>query len=159
MFEYGWRANPPEDLKTPDILGNHWQIYLEDFSSRPNIKLGQKNQDLDVTAPGAWIVGPYKPSFSDDVSYYYLSGTSMAAPHVSAISALVLQSYPSLNQSAMETILKNSARGLPLPACDALVAFPFIPEGAYPAAWNGGDWGAGFLQANSALQKAAVKVK
>jgi hypothetical protein len=83
----------------------------------------------------------------------------MAAPHVSAISALVLQSCPALKQSGVESLLKNAAGGLPLPACDALVAFPFISEGYYSATWNGGEWGAGFIQANAALQKAGVKVK
>lgn len=159
MFNFGPLADVPENLKSSDSLGNHWQIYLEDFSSRPNIKLGQKTQDLDVTAPGAWVVGPYKPDFSAAVGYYFVSGTSMAAPHVSAISALVLQSHAGLGQTALETILKSAARGLPLPACDAIVAFPYIEEGAYSASWNGGDWGAGFIQTDSALQKAAVKAR
>ncbi|UCH57695.1 MAG: S8 family serine peptidase, partial [Candidatus Bathyarchaeota archaeon] len=55
-----WRSDVPEDLKEDDVYGNNWQLYLEDFSSRPNIKMGQKAWQLDVTAPGAAIVGPYQ---------------------------------------------------------------------------------------------------
>jgi hypothetical protein len=83
----------------------------------------------------------------------------MAAPHVSSISALVLQAYPGLKQGTMETILKDSARGLPLPACDAVVAYPFEEPYYYIARWNGGDWGAGFLQADAVLRKAKQMIK
>ena len=54
-----WVSDVPEDLKEDDYWGNNWQLYLEDFSGRSNKNLGQKPQDLDVTAPGAAIVGPY----------------------------------------------------------------------------------------------------
>jgi subtilisin family serine protease len=159
MFVMGWRADVPEALNSKDGFGNNWQIYLEDFSSRPNKYLGQKNKDLDVTAPGAWIVGPYRPDFSSDLSYYYVSGTSMAAPHVSAISSLVLQSAPLLNQAAVESILVNAAQGIPFSADDAIVAYPFEEPYFYPAIWGGGDYGAGLLQADEALIVTGVKVK
>jgi subtilisin family serine protease len=159
MFMMGWQADVPEALNTQDNMGNNWQIYLEDFSSRPNKDLGQKHKDLDVAAPGAWVVGPFKDDFSDDVGYFYLSGTSMAAPHVSAMSALVLESHPDLQQGEMEFILKLAAQGLPLPASDALVFFPYVPELYYTAMWDGGDYGAGFLQADAALQVADIIAK
>jgi subtilisin family serine protease len=158
MLNYGWTADAPEDFNTHDVNGNNHQLYLEDFSSRPNKDLGQKHQDLDVATPGAWIVGPYKPNFSSPFgySYYYLSGTSMAAPHVSAIAALVAQSYPDLGQAEMEFILKLAARGNPLPASDAIVTYPYDEVGYYTASWDGGDYGAGFLQADQALATAMV---
>jgi subtilisin family serine protease len=91
------------------------------------------------------------------LNYYYVYGTSMAAPHVSAIASLVLQSYPGLTQAAMENILVGAAHGLPLAADDAVVSdYPFDP---YTATWSGGDYGAGFLQADEALKVAAKKVK
>jgi subtilisin family serine protease len=154
MFLSGWTSNVPEKLNKKDALGNTRQVYLEDFSSRPNMDLDQRHQDLDVTAPGAWIVGPYKSDFANNLSYYYLSGTSMAAPHVSGISALVLQAYPDTTQAELEFILERAAAGSPLPASDALVAFPFVPEGYYGAAWDGGDYGQGFLTADAALDAA-----
>jgi subtilisin family serine protease len=159
MFNMGWTADVPEKLNSRDSMNNNWQIYLEDFSSRPNKDLGQKKPYLDVTAPGAWVVGPFKSDFSDDLGYYYLSGTSMAAPHVSAIASLVLQSYPGLTQAAMENILVGAAHGLPFAADDAIVAFPFEEPYYYTATWSGGDYGAGLLQADEALKVAAKKVK
>ena len=159
MFGYGWTADVPEKLKSKDSLGNTFQIYLEDFSSRPLKDKDQKHQDLDVSAPGAWVVGPYKPEFDSDIGYFYLSGTSMAAPHVSAMAALVLQSHPDLTQSEMEDILSSAASGFPLPASDAIVYFPYDDPPYYSATWDGGDFGAGFLQADNAIKVADVKDK
>ncbi|MBN1570820.1 MAG: S8 family serine peptidase [Acidobacteria bacterium] len=159
MFNMGWRADVPEKLKSKDSMGNNSQHYLEDFSSRPNKYLDQKTQDLDITAPGAWIVGPYRDAFSSDLAYYYLSGTSMAAPHVSGIAGLVLQYKPNLLQDQMEKILSIAASSLPFAADDAMVAYPFEDPYYYIASWGGGDYGAGFLQADEAMKAAATKYK
>jgi len=145
-----WRtADVPEKLNTPDYWGNNWQIFLDDISSRPNKTLGQKSWYLDVTTPGCAIVGPYKPYFSYDTGYYYLWGTSMAAPHVSGIAALLLQSRPYLTQSAVELILKIAAAGLPMPSDGAWTFDPWY--GVYHFEWFGDDWGSGFLQADATL--------
>lgn len=155
MFAYGWQGDVPEQLNQNDVIGNNRQLYLEDFSSRPNKDLDQKYQDLDVSAPGAWVVGPYQPSFSPDpytdLSYYYLSGTSMAAPHVAAMAALVLEQYPEMDQVDMQSIMRNAAAGCPLPANDSSVYFPYDDPPFYSATWDGGDYGKGFLRADSAL--------
>lgn len=160
MFTQGWRADVPEKLNKKDSLGNKRPLYLEDFSSRPNKdNLAQKHQHLDVSAPGAWVVGPYKPDFGDlfaDTNYYYLSGTSMAAPHVAGIAAVVLGEYPDLAQAEMEAILVNAAAGTSMPSGTATVAFPFEEPWEYTATWGGGDYGKGFLQLDQALDKAAT---
>ncbi|MFU8795851.1 MAG: S8 family peptidase [Dehalococcoidia bacterium] len=148
-----WLNDVPERLNTEDYWGNDWQMYLEDFSGRPNKDLGQKSSHLDVTTPGASVVGPYKGYFSTDVGYFYLWGTSMAAPHVAGIAAIVLEKYPHLNQSQMEFILKNAAQGLPLPAEGA---YAFDPWGLWYFEWSGDDYGAGWLTANSAMTTADV---
>ena len=149
-----WLNDVSEKLNTRDYWRNNWQIYLEEFSSRPNMDLGQKTSDLDVTAPGASIVGPYKPYFSMDVGYYYLWGTSMAAPHVSGIAAIVLGEHPDLGQSQMESVLKNAAHGLPLAADGAWLYDPFQASNPWYFAWSGKDYGAGWLTADKAMQAA-----
>lgn len=159
MFLYSWVADVPERLNQKDALGNNWQIYLEDFSSRPNKYLDQKHQDLDVSAPGAWIVGPYKSAFANNLGYYYLSGTSMAAPHVSGMAALILEDYPDTMQWDMEFVLELAAAGLPLPASDAIVAFPFEEPYYYTATWDGGDFGSGYLRADQVIKMAQRLLK
>jgi len=151
----GWLADVPEDLNTPDSFGNNFQVYLTNFSSRPNKDLGQKHQDLDVAAPGDFIVGPYKPVFSNAFAFYFLSGTSMAAPHVTGMVAMILQDYPDLTQSQVEFILKRAAHGMPLPADGAFGAYP-IPPFQFWYDWDGGDYGAGFLQADTAMNSAML---
>lgn len=82
-------------------------FYITDFSSRE-----LDGQDLDVAAPGSWIVGPYQNN-SGQTSFYFLGGTSMASPHVAGIVALMVQKNASLSASEVEDILEGSA--IPLP--------------------------------------------
>jgi subtilisin family serine protease len=163
-----WLNDVSEDLHQLDSWGNEWQVYLEDFSSRPVLT----GQELDLCAPGAAIVGPYKPEFApieDTFGYYYVWGTSQACPHVTGIAAQILQRFPHLDQGQMETILKAAAGVLPLdfnnfPGDDywnyAFVYDPFYDWlssrdwgfAYYPWDfwWTDDDFGQGFLQADTA---------
>jgi subtilisin family serine protease len=85
---------------------NPAHFYIADFSSR-----AKPGQDLDVVAPGTWVVGPYQIN-SGQLSYYYLGGTSMSSPHVAGIAALMAQKYPGLTATQAEEILQASALGL-----------------------------------------------
>ncbi|MEM2880843.1 MAG: S8 family serine peptidase [Candidatus Methanomethylicaceae archaeon] len=42
------------------------------------------------------------------MNFYYVGGTSMATPHVSGVVALMLEKNPTLAQSEVESILKNT---------------------------------------------------
>jgi subtilisin family serine protease len=119
------------------------QFYITDFSSRQ-----LSGQDLDVAAPGSWVVGPYQVN-SGQSSYYFLGGTSMAAPHVAGIAALMLQKNASLQQSDVETILESSA--IPLPAGSRQIVDP--NTGAMTTiTWGDDAAGAGLAMADRALQ-------
>jgi len=64
-------------------------------------------ENVDVFAPGSdiWSCNPNN-------EYEFASGTSMAAPAVSGVAALVRSYYPKLTAAEVKTILMNS--GLPI---------------------------------------------
>jgi subtilisin family serine protease len=126
-------------INVPDPT-NPGNFYIADFSSRQ-----LDGQDLDVAAPGSWVVGPYQVN-SGQLSYYYLSGTSMAAPHVAGIAALMMQKNPSLTQEDVEGILESTA--IPM---DAGCRNVNVPGGTQEICWGTNATGAGLTTADAAL--------
>ncbi len=63
---------------------------------------------VDVFAPGVYIY-----STTPDSLYDYASGTSMAAPVVSGMAAMIRSRYPKLSASQVKDILIKSVRKLP----------------------------------------------
>lgn len=125
----------------PESAGSE-QFYMAAFSSRQ-----KAGQDLDVTAPGAWIVGPYQVNSGGRTSYFFLSGTSMSSPHVAGIAALMMQKNPALTQGMVETLLEGAAK--PMAAGCATVN---NPGGATATTcWGADAVGAGFITADAAL--------
>jgi len=132
----GWWYN----LDVADPI-NPADYYITNFSSRE-----KPGQDLDVAAPGSWVVGPYQVN-SGQLSYFFLGGTSMASPHVAGIVALMVQKYPALTASEAEGILESSA--IPLaPGCRT-VAQPVGDPVEY--CWGADATGAGLATADIAL--------
>ena len=116
-------------------------FYITDFSSRE-----KPGQDLDVAAPGSWVVGPYQLN-SGQINYFFLGGTSMASPHVAGIAALMAQKEPSLVQAQVETILESSAIYL-APGCRNVSG----PSGDIQQfCWGADATGAGLATADAAL--------
>jgi subtilisin family serine protease len=150
LYIYGWAEK--------NYFDNHWQMYLADFSGRPNAALGQSWKDLDVCAPGCYVVGPYKPeaawggtawaNLNAPVAYYGLWGTSMAAPHVAGVAAIVAQYYPGIDQYSMEWILTKAAVHIPLSGETKWAVDPYYGPAFY---CNDHDAGSGWLTANWAL--------
>jgi subtilisin family serine protease len=149
---------PFTDIPEPTPVN---QVYVTDFSSRE-----LPGQQLDVLAPGSWVRGPFPgtpgynhlPWWSKGIgdlvggnsgNFYYVGGTSMATPHVAALSALIMQKNPTLNQAQVEAILKSSA--LPIaPGCATV--FDLSPtQGFYTYCWGADATGAGLIQADAAI--------
>ncbi len=129
-----YASNVPDPTNPADF-------YITDFSSRE-----KSGQDLDVAAPGSWVVGPYQVN-SGQTSYYFLGGTSMASPHVAGIVALMAQKDPSLTAAQAESLLETSA--IPLPAGCRTV---YDPAGVSSnVCWGSDATGAGLATANAAL--------
>ncbi len=164
---YGYR-DIPETTPSGDV-------YVSDFSGRENQTRAEPfpwagSQQLDVLAPGSWVRGPFPgtpgyahlPWWSEGKprgvpyggSYYYVGGTSMATPHVSAVAAMLLEKQPTLTQSQVESTLKSTA--MPIPAGEMLIydisPAPPQPPGWYNMTWGGTEaTGAGLLQAKAAV--------
>ena len=131
----GWWYADVADPTNPE------DFYIADFSGRE-----LSGQDLDIAAPGSWVVGPYQLQ-SGKISYYYLGGTSMASPHVAGIAALMAQKHPDLTGPQAEAILEGSA--IPLPAGCRNVS---QPDGSLSnICWGADATGAGLANADLAL--------
>jgi serine protease len=93
---------------------------------------------VDVAAPGQWVMTVLPGSASRAENYGSVSGTSMAAPLVSGVAALVLSQEPSLTASQLRVRLRTTAR--PFPAACAGCGTGIVnaraataPPGAGPA--------------------------
>ena len=133
-----WRALDVPEPTDPD------DFYITDFSSRE-----LAGQDLDVAAPGSLVVGPFqlqrgKPEF------FFLAGTSMAAPHVTGTVALMLQKNPALTQAQAETILQNTAIPLGAGCRDVL---PTVGAEPVEVCWGANATGEGLLDAEEAVDE------
>ncbi len=146
-----WWYQDVEDPKKAALDIN--DFYICDFSSRE-----LDGQDLDVAAPGSWILGPYQVS-GVTPTYYFLGGTSMASPHVAGIVALMAQKKPSLKASDVESILERTA--VPLPAGSRTVWQPSADNSQVGEtivySWGEDATGAGLVVADLALK--AVKAR
>jgi subtilisin family serine protease len=120
------------------------ETYIANFSSRERDQPG-RDQDLDVVAPGSWVLGPYQIDQSNFSSLFYLSGTSMASPHVAGIVALMAQKNPGLTAVQAEAILEGSA--IPLAkGCATVIRI------SAQQCWDKDATGAGLVTADAALK-------
>ena len=137
-----------DDVPDPHDVDHY---YVSDFSSRSVAA----DQDLDVLAPGSWVVGPFQDQRGMP-DYFFLGGTSESTPHVTGLVALLLESNPALTsddgdpdadgQGPLETALQGAA--IPLPAgCRDVVPLPGLP--AQEICWGGDATGSGILTAGA----------
>ena len=81
---------------------------VADFSSRGPRSL-DAFQKPDVTAPGASIFAAKMGSGDEGVSF---SGTSMSAPHVAGVAALIRQAHPDWSPEQVKAAIMNTATDL-----------------------------------------------
>ena len=91
---------------------------IASFSSRgPVLSDGNMRLKPDISAPGTNTRSAYNTS---DTSYAFLSGTSMATPHIAGAVALLWSAHPELqnNDDASEVVLNSTAVHILSNACD-----------------------------------------
>ncbi len=143
-----WRQCDVPEGFNPD------NYYITDFSAEPKAKATAGPQDLDVAAPGSWVVGPWQEQ-QGTISYFFIGGTSQAAPHVTGIVALLLQKEKGLAASAVEGRLETAAATKALPYSGQQVrpgsgSAPFVLA-PVPSWATDGRSGHGFLTADAVV--------
>lgn len=90
----------PDMIRKPELVNQ-----VTDFSSR-----GPRAMDLlikpEITAPGKNIISA---EMGEGTKALQMSGTSMAAPHVAGVMALMKQKHPSLSSRDLKSILMSTA--------------------------------------------------
>jgi len=109
------------------------------FSSRgPSVTTDGDILKPDIAAPGVDVVAAVAPPFHFGRSWDYLSGTSMASPHIAGIGALMKAAHPTWMPSEIKSALMTTARDTVSSATD-----PFAQ-------------GAGFVNPNEAVDPGLV---
>jgi len=119
VFAAGNSGPFPGTIGIPAVFPNVLAIGASDesdeilrFSSRgPNLFQGELISKPDIVAPGAAIVSASHLR----ERYVQMSGTSMAAPHVAGVAALMLEANPFLRPDDIISILEKTARDLGTP--------------------------------------------
>jgi subtilisin family serine protease len=106
---------------------------LENLSARgPNFWVPDVLKP-DVVAPGVNILGAHTPDAANNQRgelFQYLSGTSMAVPHVAGVAALLQQAHPDWSPAALHSALVTTADP-DVRLADGTAASPFDVGGGY----------------------------
>ncbi|MBP1655753.1 MAG: hypothetical protein H6Q31_354 [Bacteroidetes bacterium] len=109
----------------PSYTGSTYQVSGTDRTGNSSTfsSIGptrDNRQKPDIAAPGQVIMAPLSSMVDTTGEHYYIapgqkhwamSGTSMAAPHVTGALALLLQSEPGLTSSQLKSLLTTTALG------------------------------------------------
>ncbi|XP_058085389.1 subtilisin-like protease SBT3.6 [Magnolia sinica] len=90
------------------LVGKPLSTKVTSFSSRGPSSIAPAILKPDIAAPGVNILAAFRDDPKDG-SYIFLSGTSMACPHVSGIVALLKSIHPQWSPAAIKSALATTA--------------------------------------------------
>ena len=114
--------NPPiYPAAFPSVVG----VAATDSENR-RAEFSERGTFVDVAAPGVLVLSSILRGRGDAVfgnNYAYASGTSMSAPHVAGLAALVRSANPALTNRQVSLLIENTAVDLGPPGKDELFGF------------------------------------
>ncbi|CAD5181677.1 unnamed protein product [Musa acuminata subsp. malaccensis] len=128
------RVSPASNILGSEVMAPR----VAAFSSRGPSVLFPELIKPDITAPGATILAAVRDS------YEFLSGTSMACPHVSGVAALLKAVHPHWSPAAIKSALVTTAR------TTTANGFPIEANGGVRKLADPFDFGGGQIDPNRA---------
>jgi len=110
-------AAPARFLNSMAVSATTDDDLIANCSSTGGIWTSNTGDEIDVCAPGDRIYSTYP------VGYAFLSGTSMATPHVTGLAALLKSDVPGLTPSGLREIIGRTADDLGPPGWDEMYGY------------------------------------
>ncbi|KAK9275017.1 hypothetical protein L1049_022275 [Liquidambar formosana] len=143
---------PTAKLSFPKTVVGKWASpRVAYFSSRGPSSMSPAILKPDIAAPGVRILAAYPPIDSKDRNgYAFLSGTSMACPHVTGIAAVIKSLHKNWSPAAIRSALTTTASQTGTDGMD------IIEEGSTRKAADPFDIGGGHVNPNKALNPGLI---
>jgi subtilisin family serine protease len=113
-------TNPSKCVRHPAVHDAAIAVGATDPTGTPAIYSCQ-GAGLELAAPGTQVVSTVPPN-----GYAYYSGTSMAAPHVTATIAMLLEEDPERSVDEIRQTLRETARDLGPPGWDPAYGYGMV---------------------------------
>ncbi|KAL0282015.1 UNVERIFIED_CONTAM: Subtilisin-like protease SBT3.9 [Sesamum angustifolium] len=153
ILEYIERSSEATVMIGPSsvLVGKPLTPKIAGFSSRGPNALAPEILKPDIAAPGASILAAVPPGFpANDNGFAFMSGTSMAAPHVGGIVALLRALHPHWSPAAIKSALVTTAWN------EDSHKTPIFAEGSPAKIADPFDYGGGIVNPNAAAYPGLV---
>ncbi|KAI3457939.1 hypothetical protein Pfo_014602 [Paulownia fortunei] len=149
---FRYTKDPKVRLKpTKTYIGKEVSTYIASFSSRGPNSLSPAVLKPDIAAPGVDILAAYVPTQLSSRGYIFDSGTSMAAPHIAGVAALLKSLHPNWSPAAIKSALVTTAW-----TTDPYSGEPIFAKGEIPKIADPFDYGGGLVNPNAARNPGLV---